>query len=66
MAWAAMNGHLPMVEYLVEMGADVRERGVVSHVIIDVKSHRSYLSVHKSAKMGFIDRCRIQWSFICD
>ena len=38
--FAAMNGHLPMVEYLVEKGADMEAKGSVSDVlIIDMKAH---------------------------
>ena len=32
--WTARNGHLPMVEYLVERGADMEAKGFVSDVII--------------------------------
>ena len=37
--WAAFNGHLPVVEYLVEKGADIEAKDYVSDFII--KSMRS-------------------------
>ena len=33
MIWAAWYGHLPVVEYLVERGADIEARDVVSDAI---------------------------------
>ena len=32
-------GHLSVVEYLVERGADTEAKDSVSHVIIDMKPH---------------------------
>ena len=41
---AAMNGHLPAVEYLVEKGADMEAKDKVSHVIIPCETiHMSHL-----------------------
>ena len=37
--FAAINGNLPAVEYLVERGADVAAKNNVNDVIIDVKLH---------------------------
>ena len=34
LTWAAMYGHLPVVEHLVERGADLEEKDNVSDVMI--------------------------------
>ena len=38
--YAATNGHLPVVEYLLEKGAEMEAKDIVSYVhIIDMKPH---------------------------
>ena len=56
---AARNGHLPMVEYLVERGADVGAKNNVNDVIIDAMLHTSHtnISVNVSGWMDSIDAC---------
>ena len=39
MLYATREGHFPVIEYLVEKGADMEAKNKVSDVIIDVKSH---------------------------
>ena len=42
---AAMNGQLPVVEYLVERGADLEAKDNVNDVIIDMKIHTPHMGV---------------------
>ena len=37
--FAASNGHLPVVEYLLERGADMEAKNNVNDAIIGVKLH---------------------------
>ena len=37
--WAARNGHLPMVEYLVEKGANMEAKDNVSDVVISYETN---------------------------
>ena len=47
---SAVKGHLPVVEYLVEKGADVEVKDQVSGIIIVVKPHElSIWSVNVSS-----------------
>ena len=57
---AARNGHLPVVEYLVERGADLKTKDNVSNMIIEMKPHMRH---YVSEGMGAVDMCCIQWSF---
>ena len=44
--YAAMFGHLPVVEYLLEKGADLEAKNNVSHVIISCDSmHTSHMNI---------------------
>ena len=43
--WAAERGHLPVVEYLVERGADMEATYDVSDVIVGVKPHTSLMNI---------------------
>ena len=64
---AAEYGHLPVVEYLVERGADLEAKDGVSHVINNVKPHmytRHILSVNISAWKHSITLCCNKMSFI--
>ena len=41
---AAWKGHLPVVEYLVEKGADMEAKNEVSHGCKAI--HTSYMNIH--------------------
>ena len=46
MTWAAFNGHLPVVEYLVESAADMEAKHKVSDVIIRFETTpRSHMNI---------------------
>ena len=62
---AAEKGHLPVVEYLLERGADLEARDKVSHVIIDVKLRTSHMNtpVNVSGWIHSIDICCNERSF---
>ena len=45
----AYNGHLPVIEYLVERGADMEAKDRVSHVIIFMFSH-TYMSLDENIR----------------
>ena len=46
MICAAMNGHLPVVEYLLERGADIEAKNRVSGVIIGHEiTHPSHMNI---------------------
>ena len=64
--YAAMCGHLPVVEYLVEKGADMEAKDLVSDVISLMWNHpyvtHKYTSMNASAWIHSIDACK-EWSF---
>ena len=44
--YAAWKGHLQMVTYLVESGADIEATTEVSDVMIDMKPHIAHRFIH--------------------
>ena len=53
LTYAAWNGHLPMVEYLVERGADMEAKSEVSDGIVRCEG------VHTSHVHKFVDRISV-------
>ena len=46
MIWAAINGRFPVIEYLVERGADIQAKNNVSDVIISYETtHTSHMNI---------------------
>ena len=59
--YAAVNGHLRVMEYLLEKGADMEAKDKVSDVISLTRSHtyvtHDYMCVNVSEWMDSIDVC---------
>ena len=56
--WAAFNGHLPMVEYLVERGGDLEAKNKVNDVMVEMIPHTRQLCINLldvSVRKQFID-----------
>ena len=63
---AAKHGHLSVVEYLLERGADIEAKDNVSDVTFDTKSHTGHICIYvfASGRRHSADECCIQWSSI--
>ena len=63
---AAENGNLPMVEYLVEKGANMEAKNNVNDVMLSMWNHTYVTRIHicyvnESGRVDSIDICCIQW-----
>ena len=67
--WAAANDHFLVLEFLLERGADIQAKSIVSdRIIIEMKSHIRHMtsSVNKSEWIHTINIYSKTWSFITD
>ena len=66
--YAARNGHLPVVEYLVEKGADMEATDIVSDVISLMWNHTSvtheYMCVCECISMAGLHWYMLQWMVV--